>query len=132
MVLLFPGAGRWREKLRCLCPILPGDAGFFAGTDPDTAGHGTAAKAKKGILAVLIPDGSRMHNGASRCRQRTDRTPGGQVMLTVVVRVNAPPDAAQSVKEALAMWLERYGDARVVSVTGDRPEQMRMEGMISG
>lgn len=49
-------------------------------------------------------------------------------MLTVVVRVNAPPDAAQSVKEALAMWLERYGDARVVSVTGDRPEQMRMEG----
>ena len=49
-------------------------------------------------------------------------------MLTVVVRVNAPPDAAQGVKEALAMWLERYGDARVVSVTGDRPEQMRMEG----
>lgn len=49
-------------------------------------------------------------------------------MLTVVVRVNAPPDAAQSVKEALAMWLERFGDARVVSVTGEMPEQMRMEG----
>lgn len=53
-------------------------------------------------------------------------------MLTVVVRVNAPPDAAQGVKESLAMWLERYGDARVVSVTGEMPEQMRMEGMISG
>lgn len=49
-------------------------------------------------------------------------------MLTITIRVNAPPDAAQSVKEALAMWLERFGDARVVSVTGDRPEQMRMEG----
>lgn len=48
-------------------------------------------------------------------------------MLTVVVRVNAPPDAAQGVKEALAMWLERFGDARVVSVTGDRPEQMDMK-----
>lgn len=47
-------------------------------------------------------------------------------MLTVVVRVNAPPDAAQSVKEALAMWLERFGDARVVSVTGEMPEQMQI------
>lgn len=49
-------------------------------------------------------------------------------MLTITIRVNAPPDAAQSVKEALAMWLERFGDARVVSVTGEMPEQMRMEG----
>lgn len=53
-------------------------------------------------------------------------------MLTITIQVNAPPDAAQGVKEALAMWLERYGDARVVSVTEDEPEQMRMEGMISG
>ena len=51
-------------------------------------------------------------------------------MLTITVQVNAPPDAAQGVKEALAMWLERFGDARVVSVTGDRPEQMRMDGYI--
>lgn len=49
-------------------------------------------------------------------------------MLTITIRVNAPPDAAQSVKEALAMWLERFEDARVVSVTGEMPEQMRMEG----
>lgn len=53
-------------------------------------------------------------------------------MLTITIQVNAPPDAAQGVKEALAMWLEQYGDARVVSVTADWPEQMRMEGMISG
>lgn len=48
-------------------------------------------------------------------------------MLIITIQVNAPPDAAQSVKEALAMWLERFGDARVVSVTVDRPEQMDMK-----
>lgn len=47
-------------------------------------------------------------------------------MLTITIQVNAPPDAAQSVKEALAMWLERFGDARVVSVTEDEPEQMQI------
>lgn len=47
-------------------------------------------------------------------------------MMTITIQVNAPPDAAQGVKEALAMWLERYGDARVVSVTVDRPEQMQI------
>lgn len=45
-------------------------------------------------------------------------------MLTVTVQVKAPPDMAQAVKEALAMWLERYGDARVVSIQADAPEQM--------
>lgn len=53
-------------------------------------------------------------------------------MLTITIQVNAPQGAEQSVKEALAMWLERFGDAMVVSVTEDEPEQMRMEGMISG
>lgn len=48
-------------------------------------------------------------------------------MLTITIQINAPPDAAQGVKEALAMWLERFGDTRVVSVTGDRPEQMDMK-----
>lgn len=47
-------------------------------------------------------------------------------MLTVTVQVKAPPDMAQAVKEALAMWLERYGDACVVSVMARAPEQMRI------
>ncbi|WP_443662664.1 hypothetical protein [Dysosmobacter sp.] len=47
-------------------------------------------------------------------------------MLTVTVQVKAPPDMAQAVKEALAMWLERYGDAHVVSVVAKAPEQMRI------
>lgn len=47
-------------------------------------------------------------------------------MLTITIQVNAPEGAAQGVKETLAMWLERYGDARVVSVTEDKPEQMML------
>lgn len=43
-------------------------------------------------------------------------------MLEIVIRVDTDPGEAQGVKEALAMWLERYGDARVVSVTADHPE----------
>ncbi len=49
-------------------------------------------------------------------------------MLTITVQVSAPPDTAQAVKEALADWLERYGDARVVSVKAETPEQMRIGG----
>lgn len=57
--------------------------------------------------------------------------------IKALVKERSPQAAAHTafgrktalwVKEALAMWLERYGDARVVSVTEDRPEQMRMEG----
>lgn len=47
-------------------------------------------------------------------------------MLTVTVKVNAPLNQAQAMKEALSMWLEQYGDARVVSVTEDVPEQMKI------
>ena len=38
-------------------------------------------------------------------------------MITVVIEVKAPGWAALGIKENLAMYLERYGDARVVSVT---------------
>lgn len=48
-------------------------------------------------------------------------------MLRVVVEVDAPTGQAIGVKEALAMWLERYGDARVVAVEEIVPEQMRLE-----
>lgn len=47
-------------------------------------------------------------------------------MMTVVVQVNAPPGSAQAVKEALAMYLERFGDTRVISVTESTVEQMRI------
>lgn len=47
-------------------------------------------------------------------------------MLTVTVQVAAPADMASAVKEALAMWLERYGDARVVEVRAKAAEQLRI------
>ena len=37
-------------------------------------------------------------------------------MLIVTVQVNAPAGQAIGIKEDLAMYLERWGDARVVSV----------------
>lgn len=49
-------------------------------------------------------------------------------MLTITVKVNAPGFAAQAVKEDLAMYLERHGDARVVSVVEDRPQQTTIGG----
>lgn len=49
-------------------------------------------------------------------------------MLTVTLQINAPAGHAIGVKEAIAQDLEKYGDVRVVSVTEQRPEQMRMEG----
>lgn len=48
-------------------------------------------------------------------------------MIRVVVEVDAPTGQAIGVKEALAMWLERYGDTRVAAVEEIVPEQMRLE-----
>ena len=38
-------------------------------------------------------------------------------MLQITINVNAPSYAAQAIKEALAMYLEKYGDSRVVNIT---------------
>lgn len=48
-------------------------------------------------------------------------------MLTITVQVSAPPGQAMEVKEALALYLERWGQARVVSVEETAPEQMMMD-----
>lgn len=51
--------------------------------------------------------------------------------MIIVLQVNAPPYMAQGVKESLAMYMERYGDTRVLEVrTEDRPnEQMTIGGV---
>ena len=51
-------------------------------------------------------------------------------MLIITVQVNAPAGQAIGIKEDLAMYLERWGDARVVSVE-QRP-QPQMEQMTIG
>lgn len=48
-------------------------------------------------------------------------------MLIVTIQVNAPPGAAECVKEVLGMALEQLGDARVVSIKEKLPEQMTMD-----
>ena len=48
-------------------------------------------------------------------------------MLIITVQVNARASQAIGIKEDLAMFLERYGDARVISV--EEAPQKQMEQM---
>lgn len=48
-------------------------------------------------------------------------------MLTITIQVNARPGQAIGIKEDLAMYLERFGDARVVSVVEERNDYRQME-----
>lgn len=51
-----------------------------------------------------------------------------EAVLTITIQVDAPPGQAIGIKEDLAAYLERFGDARVVSITEKVPEQLRMGG----
>lgn len=51
-------------------------------------------------------------------------------MLIITIQVNARPEQAIGIKEDLALYLERYGDARVVSV--EATQQRQMEQMTIG
>lgn len=51
-------------------------------------------------------------------------------MLIITIQVNAPANQAMGIKEDLAMRLERWGDARVVSV--EQKPQPQMEQMTIG
>ena len=45
-------------------------------------------------------------------------------MLIITIKVNAPAGQAIGIKEDLAMYLERFGDSRVVSVEEVTPQQL--------
>lgn len=47
-------------------------------------------------------------------------------MLTITINVDAAEDQAQAVKESLAMYLEKFGDTRVISITEETPEQLKI------
>lgn len=49
-------------------------------------------------------------------------------MLTVTIQIDAPLGLAGGVKEDLAMYCERFGDAKVISVTEQKPRQVKMDG----
>ena len=51
--------------------------------------------------------------------------------MIIVLQVDAPPYMVQGVKETLAMYLERYGDTKVIDVRPDETaqiEQMKIGG----
>lgn len=50
-------------------------------------------------------------------------------MLIITLQVNAPDGSAQAVKETLAMYLERFGDTKVISIEERLPTQMTMGNM---
>lgn len=47
-------------------------------------------------------------------------------MLILTIQVDAPDGSAQAVKEHLAMYLERFGDTKVLSIKEEIPQQMRL------
>lgn len=49
-------------------------------------------------------------------------------MFTITIQVNAQIDQAIGVKEDLAAYLEKFGDTKVLSITEDEPEQLRLDG----
>lgn len=47
--------------------------------------------------------------------------------MIIVVEVDCQPWEAQGVKEELAMYVEKHGDTRIVSVEEEWPEQTAIE-----
>jgi hypothetical protein len=50
-------------------------------------------------------------------------------MVYAVISINAPSGALCGIKETLAMYCERFGDCKVVSITEKLPEQLEMEAI---
>lgn len=48
-------------------------------------------------------------------------------MLQITINVNAPAMMAQGIKENLAMYLERWGDSKVVAVKEINPKDWQKE-----
>lgn len=47
-------------------------------------------------------------------------------MLIITIKVDAPAGQAIGIKEDIAMYLERFGDSRVVSVEEVTPQQLSL------
>lgn len=46
--------------------------------------------------------------------------------MIIIVKVDAPLHMAQGIKESLAMYLERFGDAKVLEIRQEKPRQEQM------
>lgn len=45
-----------------------------------------------------------------------------------VIQITAQDGSLQAIKEDFAMYCEKHGDCKVVSITEQRPEQIEMAG----
>lgn len=53
-------------------------------------------------------------------------------MLTITIQLNAPFGNEQGIKEGIAMYLERFGDVKVISISSDQEKQKPMEQLRMG
>ena len=84
---------------------------------------------RPGIRRCIRPRAGRQ-TSSGNCRTMTENCRFREVrnVITVVIHVDAPVGQAIGVKEQLAMYLERFGNAKVVLVTEKEPEQLGLEG----
>lgn len=47
-------------------------------------------------------------------------------MLIITIECDAPSGQAIGIKEDLAMYLEQFGDCRIVSIVEKEPEQIKL------
>ena len=50
-------------------------------------------------------------------------------MIRIVIEVDAPAGQAIGIKEDIAMYLEQFGDARVVEIVADSGERQQLKGV---
>lgn len=53
-------------------------------------------------------------------------------MFKITIEVNAPSGAIHAIKETLAMYMERFGDVRVLSITEVHEKQPQQMGFFPG
>ena len=49
-------------------------------------------------------------------------------MLILTLSIDAPPGQAIGIKEDLAVYLERFGDTKILSIEERRPVQTKLGG----
>ena len=49
-------------------------------------------------------------------------------VLYITIKVDAPTGQAIGIKEDIATYLESFGDAQVVDIREEKPEQMKLYG----
>lgn len=79
---------------------------------------------RDGNRCIYPPQGPVLH---ARVYIPLRNIPGELLVLTIIIEVDRPAGQAIGIKEDVAMYLERFGDARVVEVRETAPEQLKIK-----